>query len=91
MVVELRTGEVVIEGERRKGSEQGVEPHQQELSFGMFRRHVRLPSGAHPQTVRASLESGVLSVEFDMGSRASRQNAPQRITIAEKDRTGSAA
>jgi HSP20 family protein len=63
--IELTDTEVIISGERRWLRREGADCQEQERIFGPFRRRARLPEIARPETARAALESGVLTIELD--------------------------
>ena len=83
IIVELMQDEVVIHGDRRLRTREGDHTYQQERNFGPFQRRVRLPHGVHPQTVRASLDNGVLRIEFEAKRNASGHGARERVEVVQ--------
>jgi HSP20 family protein len=96
VVVEITDAELIISGERvRSAPSEGQNDHEerdheqrhhdqrdhQERSFGPFRRTVRLPEGAHRETVRATVENGVLSIEFEENGTGESQSLPKRVHV----------
>jgi len=83
IAVEVRDHDLMISGERRSESE-GHEGryYRSERSYGSFRRSVRLPKGAKPDTASATFENGVLRIEMEA---AGGEQAPQgrRIEVRE--------
>jgi HSP20 family molecular chaperone IbpA len=81
IVVELMEDEVVIHAERRLRTHEGDRTYQQQRNSGPFQRRVLLPNGVRPQTVRASLDGGVLRIEFETKRNASGQGARERVKV----------
>lgn len=81
IVVEVTERDLIISGERVQSPRADGQTHQQERSFGPFRRRVRLPEGARPATVRATVENGVLSIEFETNGTSEGQSLPQRVEV----------
>jgi HSP20 family protein len=64
--VEVRDNQLSISGERRSESERTEEGYyHSERSYGSFRRSVRLPEGAKPDSASATFENGVLKIEIE--------------------------
>jgi HSP20 family protein len=81
IVVEFTDTDLVISGERVRSAQSDAQSDQQERSFGPFRRHVRLPEGVHRDTVRATVENGVLSIEFEENGTSEIKQLPQRVNV----------
>lgn len=81
IIVELTETDVVISGERVRSPRGASQTDQQERSFGPFRRRVRLPEGVRRETVRATVENGVLSIEFEKNGKSESQTPPQRVDV----------
>lgn len=81
VVVELTETELRISGERVRAARADGQTYLQERGFGPFRRSVRLPEGLRPETVRASIENGVLSVELEGNAKSEGQGPPQRVDV----------
>jgi HSP20 family protein len=83
IVVEVTETDLIISGERVRSARADGQSHQQERSFGPFRRRVRLPEGVRPETLRATVENGVLSIEFEKGKggKSEKQSLPQRVQV----------
>jgi HSP20 family protein len=80
VTVELTETDLIISGERVRSTRADSQTYQQERSFGPFRRRVRLPEEVRPATVRATVENGVLSIEFEKNEREG-QSPPQRLHV----------
>jgi HSP20 family molecular chaperone IbpA len=81
VVVELTETDLIISGERVRSARADSQTYQQERSFGRFRRRVRLPEGVRPATVRATVENGVLGIEFEMNGKSVSQRPPPRVHV----------
>ena len=81
LVVELTETDLILSGERVRSARADGQTYQQERSFGPFRRRVRLPEGVRPETVRATVEDGVLSIEFERKGKRESQRPPQRVDV----------
>ena len=80
VVVELTETELLISGERVRDAHADGQASLQERAFGPFHRRVRLPEGLRPETMRVSVENGVLSVELERKGKSEGQN-PQRVDV----------
>ena len=81
IIVELTETEVIISGERVRSARADGQTTQQERSFGLFRRRVRLPEGVRRYTVRATVENGVLHIEFEKNGKREGQTPPRRVDV----------
>jgi HSP20 family protein len=81
IIVELTETDVIISGERVRLARATEQTDQQERSFGPFLRRVRLPEGVRPETVRATVENGVLSIQFEKNGKSERQTPPRRVVV----------
>jgi HSP20 family protein len=81
VVVELTETDLIISGERVPSARADSQTYQQERSFGPFRRRVPLPDGVRPETVRATVENGVLSIEFEKNGKSESQSPPPRVHV----------
>jgi HSP20 family protein len=70
--VQIVVGErvLLITGERRRPKVQGRIYQQMEIESGPFERQVRLVEDVDPERARASLESGVLTIELPVVEEA---------------------
>jgi HSP20 family protein len=63
--VTLTDGVLTIRGEKKTDHEEkGKGFHMVERSYGSFSRSLELPAGIDPETIKASLEKGVLTVSI---------------------------
>lgn len=61
--VNLQDGVLVISGETKEEKEdKGKDYLRQEMRYGSFRRSFALPSGIHPENLKASCKDGILTV-----------------------------
>jgi HSP20 family protein len=61
--VELKNGELWIEGERKEENEEkGKTFHRVERSYGEFRRVIGLPSAVEEEKIEAKFEHGLLTI-----------------------------
>ena len=61
--LEALDGELVVRGERaRPETAEGARWALSERTFGKFERRIRLPADVDPDTIRASVDNGVLSL-----------------------------
>lgn len=81
ITVELTETDVIISGERVRSARAAGQTDQQERNFGPFRRRIRLPEGMRPETVRATVENGVLSIEFERNGKSEGQTPPRRVDV----------
>jgi len=81
ITVELTEADVIISGERVRSARAAGQTDQQERNFGPFRRRIRLPEGVRPETVRATVENGVLSIEFERNGKSESQTSPRRVDV----------
>jgi HSP20 family protein len=81
IVVELTETDLIVSGERVRSARADGQTYQQERSFGSFRRRIRLPEGVRPETVRATVEDGVLSIEFVKKGKSESPSPPQRVDV----------
>ncbi|PKL36238.1 MAG: hypothetical protein CVV44_18665 [Spirochaetae bacterium HGW-Spirochaetae-1] len=74
--IELANNNLLIQGERK--SDYADKPYmRKERDFGSFKKSVRLPFGVKTDSVRASLENGILTVSLEKSDEAK----PRRIEI----------
>ncbi|HYG64349.1 MAG TPA: Hsp20/alpha crystallin family protein [Thermoanaerobaculia bacterium] len=67
--VEVRDGQLILQGERRWQQEQGGEAegyYRSERSYGRFFRTVPLPDGVNPEQAQATFKDGVLEVKMPL-------------------------
>jgi HSP20 family protein len=83
IIVELTESDLILSGERVRSASADGQTYRQERSFGPFRRRIRLPEGVRPGTLRATVENGVLSIEFekDKHGTSEKQSPAQRIHV----------
>jgi HSP20 family protein len=84
IIVDLTETDVIISGERVRSAQAAGQTDQQERTFGPFRRRVRLPEGVGRQTVRATVENGVLSIEFEKDGNSENQTPTRRIEVLQR-------
>lgn len=81
--IEVADNTLVVRGERRRSeAPDGTQYAHLERGVGRFERSVRLPAGVDPDSVTASLESGVLSLIVPRSDHA----RPRTIRIESGDR-----
>jgi HSP20 family protein len=80
--VELTADALVIEGERKRKSEEKREGYyRSERSYGSFHRIIPLPEAASIDTAKASFKDGVLEVTIDLPKRV--EAKPKKLEIKE--------
>lgn len=63
--ITISDGVLTIRGEKKSDHEEkGKDFHMVERSYGSFARSLQLPAGVDPNTIKASLEKGVLKVSI---------------------------
>ena len=63
--ITLSDGVLTIRGEKKADHEEkGKDFHMVERSYGAFARSLQLPAGVDPNTIKASLDKGVLKVSM---------------------------
>ncbi|KAF9259385.1 HSP20-like chaperone [Marasmius fiardii PR-910] len=78
--IDVRDGQLTVSGETKISEEHNQEGYAvRERRFGKFSRTLRLPQGVNEEEIKASLDSGVLTVSFP---KAGKEAAPKKITIS---------
>ncbi len=74
--IELAGESLIISGERK--SDYTESPYvRKERSFGAFKKSVRIPWAVNPNTIKAGLDRGILTLTLDKSEDAK----PRKITI----------
>lgn len=81
--IELHNNQLTVSGEAKsslnaEGDDEGKKYFVQERRFGKFSRMLELPEGTQPESVKASVADGVLTVIYP---KATPELAPKRIDI----------
>jgi HSP20 family protein len=64
--VNLENGTLTISGERKnKSEEEGRTFHRVETRYGSFKRSFQLPDNVDEESVEASYENGILTIDID--------------------------
>lgn len=78
--IELNGHDLIISGEKKQEETKENEGyHCVERSYGSFRRLLHLPESADPETLKASFENGVLSL--NVSKRIGEQNTGRKIEL----------
>ncbi|RDB20963.1 Heat shock protein 16 [Hypsizygus marmoreus] len=78
--IDVNNGRLTVSGESKLSSEYEEGGYAvRERRYGKFSRTLQLPEGVKDSDIKATMDSGVLSVTFP---KASAEQAPKRITIA---------
>ena len=76
--VELNDGVLVLAGKKEDRQERKEGDHVfSEFRFGAFRREIHLPADVEPDSVRASCENGILTVEM----QKAKSSRPLKIKV----------
>jgi HSP20 family protein len=68
--IEVENGVLRVSGERKQErSDEGEGWYRREMQFGRFERHVGLPEGVDPESVRASYEAGILDISIPLPAK----------------------
>ncbi|KAF4616884.1 hypothetical protein D9613_008588 [Agrocybe pediades] len=77
--IEVNNNRLTVSGESSMSSEQNKEGYAvRERRYGKFSRTLQLPQGVKDSDIKASLDQGVLTVNFP---KASKEQAHKKITI----------
>ncbi|SJK99585.1 uncharacterized protein ARMOST_02893 [Armillaria ostoyae] len=78
--IDVHDGRLTVSGEVKTSSEHEEEGYAvRERKYGKFSRMLRLPQGVKEEEIKASFESGLLTVTFP---KAAPETAPKKITIS---------
>lgn len=81
--VKLSNGMLTIKGEKSADrTEENVDFHLRERSYGAFQRMFRLPQGIDAQAISARFENGVLSVHMPKTAEAKEKERKIQVTAA---------
>ncbi|OGQ95463.1 MAG: hypothetical protein A2284_17475 [Deltaproteobacteria bacterium RIFOXYA12_FULL_61_11] len=76
--VEVKGNVLNITGKRNSGIEEGYGFHRRERGYGTFSRQLNLPREVDAESIKASLQDGVLTIQFEKLAQA----RTKQITIA---------
>jgi len=88
--VEFTDDGLVIEGERRREREEGIEGgYRSEIEYGRFYRMIPLPEGVNMDQAQARMNNGVLEVTIPMAeARRPRRSIPVETGAGREARAG---
>lgn len=82
VTVTVEDGYLSIRGERKESSEAKEEGYyRKETVYGLFERHIPIPSGIKESAIKADYRHGILEVVVPEVAKAPEQVKPKRIPI----------
>lgn len=81
LAVSISRGIITIHAERHEETEA---KHRSEFHYGVFSRHISLPSGADEDDVRAAYDEGILEISVGLKEQENIAGRQVRVTTASR-------